>query len=48
METQTFYAVVDELNGTPLAIFQFRQWAYDWKKKYSATSEIEEYQLGIK
>lgn len=48
METQTFYAVVDEPNGTPLAMFQFRQWAEDWRDKYSATSEIEEYRLEIK
>lgn len=47
MEEQTFYAVVDEPNGTPLAIFQFRQWANEWKDNHSATSQIEEYRLGI-
>jgi len=47
MKEKVFYAVVNEPNGTPLAIFQEKFWAEAWKHNYSRTSEIEEYTLGI-
>jgi len=48
IEVVIFFAVVDESNGIPLAIFQYETWAEKWKKVYSATSTIEEYNMQIK
>ena len=46
--TTKYYLVLSAPNTAPLAMFQDRQWAEDWKAKYCATATIEEFDLKMR
>ena len=41
MKTQKYYIVIAAPNTPPLAMFQHREWAEEWRDRYSRTSVIE-------
>lgn len=46
--TTKYYLVLAAPNTAPLAMFQHREWAEEWKGKYCVTATIEEFDLKMR
>lgn len=47
---QQYFIVMAERGSTqpPLAMFQYREWAEEWKARYCATGVIEDYDMKLR